>query len=195
MKLTARFAFAAVVTLTLALALGCGGDDKKDDNGTGGTDIEIGTYSGSATVSYVKAGNDACEEFGPLTVPMANIAVCDGDATGATSGQGLENCTYNTTSSGTTFTCSGSDPFSADSTCTEAYQASGSVEILSTTRFRVTMDYRSTVTGPGTCAENTDPCTMHVVVTLERTSSQADCSASPQGVLGILRAHGFGGVR
>lgn len=194
MKLTARFAFAAVATLTLALALGCGGDDN-DDTGSGGTDIEIGTYSGSATVTYVKAGNEACEEFGPLTVPMANIAICDGDATGATGGQGLDDCTYNTTSSGTTFTCSGSDTLESDTSCTETYQASGTVEILSTTRFRLTMDYRSTVTGPGTCADYTEPCTMHMVVTLERTSSQADCSSSPQGVLDILRAQGFGGVR
>ncbi len=195
MKLTARLAFVAVAAMILALALGCGGDDNDNGGSGGGTDIEIGTYSGSATVSYVKAGNEACEEFGPLTIPMTNIAICDGDASGATGGQGLDDCTYNTTSSGTTFTCSGSDPYDGDVTCTEAYQASGSVEILSTTKFRMTMDYRSTVTGPGNCADNTEPCTMHMVVTLERTSSTVDCTSSPRGVLDILRAEGFSGLR
>jgi hypothetical protein len=196
MKWTARFAFAAAVILALALALGCGGD-KKDNggNGTGGVTIGIGTYSGTATVSYVKAGNNACVEFGPMEIPMTDIPVCTGDPTDATGGQGFENCTYNETSSGATFSCSGSDTLAADVRCTEAYQASGSVEKLSDTKFRMTMDYKTTVTGPAGCAEFTEPCTMRMVVTLERTSTTVDCTAAPRGVLGVLRAQGFGGLR
>ncbi len=197
MKWTLRSAFATAIVLTVALTLGCGGDDddNDDDGGSGATALEIGTYGGTAVVSYVAGKNEYCDEFGPIEFPINGIPVCSGDATDATGSQGFDDCTYNETSSGATFSCTGTEPVE-ETSCTENYQASGSVEILSSTRMRITMDYRSTISGPEGCAERTDPCTMHMVITLSRTSSQVDCdSESPRGVLDVLRAGGFGGLR
>jgi len=36
---------------------------------------------------------------------------------------------------------------------------------------------------------------MHMVVTLDRTSTTVDCSTATQGVLDVLKAQGFGGLR
>jgi len=121
--------------------------------------------------------------------------VCSGDATDAAGDQGYDNCTYNETSDGATFTCSGTQVFAGNAACTETYQVSGSVEKLTDTKIRMTMDYKSTVSGPGDCATNTNPCTMRMVVTLERTSTTVDCTSAPRGVLDVLRAEGFGGLR
>jgi len=132
MKRTVRTAFAAAVTLALALALGCGGDD--DDNGGGNAERP----SGSAPT----AGPPWSRTSRPETMPVKNSVRWKSRSRTSPCapviprrrlpGRDTRTCTYNETSSGATFSCSGSDPFAADTRCTEAYQASGSVESSAT---------------------------------------------------------------